>query len=63
MKEKDELELLKEFKKESGWSHPKLASHLGVHYQTIQGWLTGKYKPSKMAIDRIRHFLMIKRIV
>lgn len=63
MKEKGELELLKEFKEKSGWSYQKLANHLGVHYQTLMGWFSGKYKPSLMALEKIRHFLMIKRIV
>lgn len=63
MKGKEELELLKEFKERSGWSHQKLANHLGIHHQTIQGWFSGKYKPSKLAKEKIQHFLMIKRIV
>jgi Helix-turn-helix. len=63
MKEQSELDLLRKFKKESGWSYNKIAIYLGVHYQTVVGWFTGKYEPSKMAKEKINHFLMIKRIV
>jgi len=63
MNEKDEIELLRKFKERSGWSYQKLANHLGVHYQTLMGWFSKKNKPSLMALEKIRHFLMIKRIV
>lgn len=57
MNEKNYLELLREFKKSSGWSYHKLSNHVGVHYQTIVGWLAGKCDPSLMALDRIKKFL------
>lgn len=57
MKEKSELELLKEFKKSSGWSYQKLAHHLGVHYQTVIFWILGKRYPSPLALERIQKFL------
>ncbi|MBA7520827.1 hypothetical protein ES705_12926 [subsurface metagenome] len=57
MEEKGDLELLKKFKKVSGWSYQKLASHLGIHYQTIIAWFLDQTYPSPMARDRIRKFL------
>jgi ribosome-binding protein aMBF1 (putative translation factor) len=60
MKEKSEVELLKEFKKKSGWSYQKLANNLGVHYQTVVAWFSGKYSPSYLAKEKIERFLMIK---
>jgi DNA-binding XRE family transcriptional regulator len=63
MREQTELDLLRKFKKESGWSYQKIAVHLGVHYQSVVAWFTGKYRPSNLAKEKINHFLMIKRIV
>ena len=60
MKEKSQIELLKEFKKKSGWSYQKLANNLGVHYQTVIAWFSGKYSPSYLAKEKIERFLMIK---
>jgi len=57
MKEKNDLELLREFKKTSGWSYYRLSISLGVHYQTIVGWFLGKYAPSSMALEKIQKFL------
>ena len=63
MKEQSELDLLRRFKKESGWSYQKIANHLGVHYQSVVAWFTTDREPSKLAKEKINHFLMIKRIV
>jgi len=57
MKEKSDLELLKEFKNSSGWSYQRLANHLKIHYQTIWTWFAGTRNPSPMAKERIRKFL------
>jgi len=57
MKEKNDLERLKEFKKSSGWSYHKLSNHVGVHYQTIVGWFIGKRSPSLLATEKIQKFL------
>lgn len=58
MKEFDELEMLKKFKQKSGWSYEKLAREIGVHSQTVQGWFSGKYKPSLIAKKLLRTFLI-----
>lgn len=48
---------LKSFKERSGWSYQKISSHMGMHSQTIYFWLTGKFKPSGLAEEKIRQFL------
>lgn len=60
MKEIDELKMLIEFKKKSGWSYERIARELGVHSQTVQAWFSEKYKPSPLAKEKIERFLMIK---
>ena len=52
-----ELEQLRQFKKKSGWPYEKIGKRMGLHPQTIVFWITGKYKPSPMALERIRKFL------
>jgi len=58
MREFDELKLLKEFKAKSGWSYEKIARETGLHMRTIQGWFTGKFKPSPLAKKVLRTFLI-----
>ena len=58
MKEFDEVELLKTFKKNSGWSYEKIAREIGVHSQAVQGWFSGKYKPNNLSRKAIRAFLV-----
>ena len=57
MKEKNDVERLKDFKKSSGWSYHKLSIHIGVHNQTIYGWLFGRRNPSLLASEKLRKFL------
>lgn len=52
-----EVKKLKNFKKRSGWSYQKISNHMGIHSQTIYFWLTGKFKPSDLAKDKIKQFL------
>ena len=52
-----ELEDLKKFKKRSGWTYQRISNLMGVHSQTVVFWITGTYKPSKMAREKIRKFL------
>jgi ribosome-binding protein aMBF1 (putative translation factor) len=52
-----ELELLKKFKARTGWSYDRLSKEIGIHYQTVQGWFTGKYKPGQLSRKAIREFL------
>ncbi len=58
MQEFNELEMLKKFKVRSGWSYDKISKEIGVHSQTVQGWFSGKYKPSQLAKMALRGFLM-----
>jgi len=48
---------LVKFKKRTGWSQDRLAKELGVHDQTVGGWLRGLYKPSLLALPIIEAFL------
>ena len=55
-REKAIKELMR-FKKRSGWSQDRLAKEIGVHNQTVGGWLRGLYKPSLLALPLIEAFL------
>lgn len=52
-----EVEELRRFKEKSGWSYEKIGLRMGIHSQTIVFWLTGKHKPSKLALNALRSFL------
>jgi len=52
-----EVEKLRSFKERSSWSYSKISKHMGIHSQTIYFWLTGKYNPSSLALEKIRKFL------
>ena len=58
MQESNELQRLKEFKEKYGWSYDRISKELGVHHQSVQGWFSGKYKPSQLAKKSIRAFLI-----
>ena len=58
MEEFNDLDMLKKFKEKSGWSYDKISKEIGVHHQTIQGWFSGKYKPSQLARKTLRAFLI-----
>jgi len=60
MKEFDEVEILKQLKKEKGYTYKQLGEELGVHYRTVYLWLAGKTKPSPLARKIIRNYLMMK---
>lgn len=53
-----EVEKLKSFKERSGWSCQKISIHMNMHAMTIQFWLTGRYCPSKLALEKIKEFLL-----
>jgi len=57
MKESNDVEKLKGFKKDTGYTYAQLGKKLGVHYRTVYLWVSGKTKPSPMAKERIRKFL------
>lgn len=56
-KEIPELERLREFKKKSGWTYEKIGEFMKVHSQSVTNWITGAFKPSNMAIEKIKKFL------
>ncbi|MBA7611596.1 hypothetical protein ES703_18824 [subsurface metagenome] len=56
----NELERLREFKRNSEWSYRKLASMMeNIHLQSIYNWLTNKHVPSQLAIEKIGRFLEV----
>jgi len=57
MKNENHIELLREFKKSSGWSYHRLSNHIGVHYQTVVGWFIGRRSPSPLALEKLQKFL------
>jgi len=54
-----EIEELRSFKDRSSWSFQKISKHMGIHQQTIFFWLSGRFKPSSMALEKIREFLRV----
>jgi len=54
-----EIEELRKLKQRSGWSYQKISTHMGIHQQTIYFWLAGKYKPSSLALEKIKRFLAV----
>ena len=58
MKELNEVEMLRKFKKDSGYSYDRLSKELGVHYRTVYLWMSGKSRPSNMAKRIIRQFIL-----
>ena len=57
MKESNDVERLRKLKKEMGYTLAELGKKMGVHWRTVYGWISGKFKPSPMARERIRKFL------
>lgn len=57
MKSNNEVELLKRFKEESGWSYDRISKEIGAHHQTVLSWLTDKKKPGGLSRKAIRDFL------
>jgi len=57
MKESNDVERLRKFKKDMGYTYAKLAKELRVHWRSVYNWLAGKSKPSPMAKERIKKFL------
>jgi len=50
-------EKLKEIRKRKGWSQERLARELGVSFQTVHRWETGKFEPSQLAQEKIDRLL------
>ncbi|MCD6568555.1 helix-turn-helix transcriptional regulator [bacterium] len=57
MKKKDLISQLEEYRLENKISQRKLAKILGVHYTTINRWLTRKFKPNKIQVWQIRKLI------
>jgi DNA-binding transcriptional regulator YiaG len=54
---KKEILLLKNFKKKTGWSYARIAEGIGVHYQSVVAWFTGRKIPGNLASKAIREFI------
>jgi len=52
-----EILLLKKFKGKTGWSYARIAEGIGVHYQSVVAWFTGRKTPGNLASKAIREFL------
>ena len=50
-------EKLRAIRKRKGWSQERLARELGVSFQTIHRWETGKFEPSPLAQEKIDRLL------
>jgi len=50
-------EKLKAIRKKNGWSQEHLARELGVSFQTVHRWETGKFEPSQLAQEKIDKLL------
>ena len=48
---------LKAIRKKKGWSQERLAKELGVSFQTVHRWETGKFEPSHLAQEKIDRLL------
>ena len=59
MKESNDVEKLRQFKKDMGYNYAKLGKMMKVHWRSVYGWISGKHKPSPMAAERIRKFLKL----
>ena len=46
--------LVKILRQRLGRSQTKFAKHLGISFQTVNGWENGHYRPSPMAMKLIR---------
>jgi hypothetical protein len=52
-----EVKLLKAFKKKMGWTYVRIASEIGVHYQSVVAWFDGRKIPGNLGSKAIREFL------
>ena len=50
-------EKLRAIRKKKGWSQEHLARVLGVSFQTVHRWETGKFEPSQLAQEKIDKLL------
>ena len=58
-KKKADIPELRSFKERSDWNYQKISNHMEIHSQTIYFWLSGKYKPSSLALDKLKRFLHV----
>ncbi len=54
-------EKLRDIRKKKDWSQERLARELGVSFQTVHRWETGKFEPSPLAQEKIDRLLEEER--
>jgi len=52
-----EIEKLKKILKKENISIEKAAHQMGVSFATVWAWLSGKHKPSELALIQLRKFI------
>ena len=52
--------VLRDLRKKRGWSQERLARELGVSFQTIHRWESGKFNPSPLAEEKIEKLIKNK---
>jgi len=45
------------YKRANGLSYEGLARRVGIHFEQLQAWLTGRTKPSRKSLCRLEAFL------
>ena len=48
---------LKHCRKINGWTQEQFARNLGVSWNTVQRWESGKTRPSPLAMEKIQELL------
>ena len=50
-------EYIRHFRSVKGWSQEQLARKIGVSWNTVQRWESGKTKPSQLAMQKLKIWL------
>jgi transcriptional regulator with XRE-family HTH domain len=53
----DPLACLRHIRIIHGWTFPDLGKRIGIHYELIQDWISGRSRPSRINVDKIARFL------
>jgi len=48
---------IRHFRSVKGWSQEQLAREIGVSWNTVQRWESGKTKPSQLAMQKLKIWL------
>jgi len=53
----DTLGKLAYYKRINGLSYEKLAARVGIHFEQIQAWLTGRTRPNRKSLRRLEDLI------